>query len=797
VAVVVLTAAVYAQVYTHGFIAFDDPAYVSENPFVLRGLTREGVRWAFTTGRMGNWNPVTWLSHMLDAQLFGAHPGGHHLVNVALHLINTLLLYAVLKRMTGAAWRSLVVAALFALHPLHVESVAWVSERKDTLSTLFWLLTLWAYARYAEHSSGRWYAAMLAFFALGLMCKPMLVTTPFLLLLLDIWPLRRPPWPPSLAGWFGAAAPPSNPKPRSDRSRGASGARPLQGDWRRRLWEKLPLLVIAALASGLAYTMQQQSGAVSSLDSLPLSLRIGNALVAYVRYLFMTLWPVNLAVLYPYDTGMPVWQPALAAILLLVISGTVFWKLPAAPYLFAGWFWYLGTLVPVIGLVQIGGQALADRYTYVPLIGIFVAAVWGAAELAARHRTPQVAQAAASSLLVAAGAVLTFFQVGRWRDSETLLRHTIRVTRDNHVAYNNLGVALGQEGRTGEALESLHAALRIKPDYGDAYINVGVALERLERRSEAAEQYRLALRYAPRSAEALINLGRILSDRKEHTEAIELLSKAVQLDPESANAHNNLGAVLRAAGQPAEAAQSFRRALALRPDFVDAHVNLGVVLAELQRNEEALAQFQTALRYDPQSTNARNNLAAALFRLGRADDAMAEYRAVLRQGGVAEAHYGLALVLRDQSRVAEAIEHLQEAIRLDPKHAAAQKTLGDCFVELERLADAAGAYERALALNPSDVVARYNLGSTLARSGRLPEAIEQYRRVVELAPKEADAWGSLAVAYAAVGRSQEAISAAEESIRLARAEGKAEVGQRMEGWLLQYRGAPPPAAPRE
>jgi tetratricopeptide (TPR) repeat protein len=638
--------AVYGQVIGHGFVEFDDPAYVSENPIVRRGITWEGVRWAFGTGRMGNWHPLTWLSHMLDVHLFGVRPGAHHLVNVALHLANALLLFGVLRRMTRQPWPSLVVAALFALHPLHVESVAWISERKDVLSTLFWFLTLWAYARYADARAPLWYAATVAFFALGLMAKPMLVTVPFVLLLLDLWPLGR------YAPWGSTG----------QRRTAQSGMPPA-----RLLWEKAPLLVLAALCSAVAYATQLREGAIPAAGAVPFGARVSNALVAYVRYLINALWPVDLAVLYPYDTSLPIWQPAAAALALAVISALVLRLAPRHPYALVGWLWYLGTLVPVIGLVQIGSQALADRYTYVPLIGIFIIAAWGGRSLATRWALPAPAVAAVAAGAIAAYAAVAWVQVGLWQSGEVLLAHTVRVTRANSVARNNLGVALAAQGRTDDAMAQFREALEIKPDYADAHTNLGLALWRQGRLEEAAAHYRSALQSTPDAALPHSNLGLVLTEMGRVDEAIVHLSDAVRLDPELSGARVNLGNALRVSGRAQEALEQYELAVQIDPEDAEAHNNIGAMLAQQGRRAEAATRFRTALRHDPRSADAHNNLGLILRSEGRTHDAIEHLRRALEiRPTWAQAHNDLGVTLVDAGQIGEAIKQFEEALRLQP-----------------------------------------------------------------------------------------------------------------------------------
>ncbi len=468
-----VTLAVYWQVQGHAFVTFDDYQYVVENPHVRHGLTLHGVVWAFTTGYASNWHPLTWLSHMLDCTLYGLNPKGHHFNNLLLHVANALLLFWVLRRMTAALWRSAFVAALFALHPLHVESVAWVAERKDLLSTLFWMMTMGAYVLYVERPGVGRYLSTLLLFALGLMAKPMLVTLPFVLLLLDYWPLGRRHQSP--------------------------------------LWlirEKLPFLAFTTISSLITFSVQKNWGSVIFI--LPLKDRIANTLVSYVTYIGKMIWPANLACLYPHplDT-LPTWQVVGSLLLLLSISILVVRARGRRPYLPVGWFWYLGTLVPVIGLVQVGPQAMADRYTYVPLIGLFLMIAWTAAETGYKRSALRISLCA--GILIPFLAVGSWLQVRSWRTSLTLFEHALAVTRDNLIAHNNLGNIFARQGRFKEARYHLSEALRLNPDHAASHNN----------------------------------LGGVLMQQGQFQEAIAHLSKAVQIDPEMQAAHYNLGIALQ------------------------------------------------------------------------------------------------------------------------------------------------------------------------------------------------------------------------------------------------------------
>jgi tetratricopeptide (TPR) repeat protein len=502
-------------VLRNGFIAFDDDGYVS-NGIVRKGLTWAGVRWAFTTGHEANWHPLTWLSHMADVSLFGLNPAGHHATSLVLHVVNTLLLFVVLRGLTKDPVRSAWVAALFAVHPAHVESVAWVAERKDVLSTAFWLGTMWAYGSWVvKRGSGR-YVVVLLFFGAGLMAKPMLVSLPLVLLLIDYWPLGR----------FG---------------KGKEGRTPAA-----LILEKAPLFLLAAASSVVTLLVQRAGGAVGTLEKFPLWARAGNALVAYVRYLKMFFWPVDLAVLYPHPgTSLSGGEVLGAGILLVALSVCVVALRRKAPYLFVGWFWFLVTLLPVIGLVQVGVQAMADRYTYVPFIGLFVAIAWGVPAVAGRWRYGRVAvpAAAVAVLIVSAAAAAT--QVRLWKNTETLFVHALRTTKSNFIVENNLGEYLNNTGRPADALPHITEALKLRPNSFAAHINIGHSLLMLGHLEDAASHFSRAVRLNPRSALAHNNLGYLFFRTGRREAAIEEYREALRLQPEFPLARNNLEQALR------------------------------------------------------------------------------------------------------------------------------------------------------------------------------------------------------------------------------------------------------------
>ena len=495
---IILTWAIYAQTVQHQFITFDDSHYIYANQHVTSGLTAETVPWAFTTMVMGNWHPLTMLSHMLDWTLFGPRAGLHHLVSVLLHVFNTALTLLVLHRVTGAFWCSAVVAALFAVHPLHVESVAWASERKDVLSTLFWWLSLWAWTAYVRRGRGWQYGLALLAFAGGLMAKPMVVTLPLVLLLLDHWPYNRYRverfWP--------------------------------------LLLEKAPFFLLAFGAGLIAIVAQQESAAVFGLEQWSLWDRFGNAVVSYVRYLEKTFVPLGLAFFYPRNAELlTLARVATAVAILIAISAVALWQLRRRPYLAVGWGWYLVTLAPVIGIVQVGNQAMADRYTYIPLMGVFIAVVWFLAELIAQRGACLRVAGVGALVILFALAALTFRQVGVWRDSETVYRHALRVTENNAVAHNNLGVVLANRDQWDQALDHFAAAIAIAPGNVEARNNVGGALVVLDRPKEALPHLEFVLRHRPEDASVLTNTAVAYRELEEHALAREFVERALAVDP--------------------------------------------------------------------------------------------------------------------------------------------------------------------------------------------------------------------------------------------------------------------------
>ncbi len=562
---ILLTIGVFWRAGHNEFISLDDPWYITQNPHVFNGITFENVRWAFTATEMSNWHPLTWLSHMADCQLYGLDPAGHHLTSVAFHLGNTVLLFFVLELMTGALWRSAFVAALFAVHPLHVESVAWAAERKDVLSTFFWMLTVLSYIWYVKRTSWRRYSLVLVLFILGLMTKPMLVTLPIILLILDYWPLRR-----MRLGLDAAVRP-----------QGVSAVDSGLSLWRCSI-EKIPFFAVALASCVVTLYAQQHGGSVTPLGAIPLEVRCLNALVSLGAYMKKMFLPFNLSVIYPLDPNIPVWQPVLSGVIIVAISFVAFRSARRRPYLIAGWLWYLVTLVPVIGIVQVGLQSMADRYTYIPLIGLFIMVAWGIEDILKGRHYRQAASLLSGIFVIGALALSSSQQLRHWKNSIELFSYANSVTRNNYLAQESLGSALVYEGKIEEAVGHFSEAIKIDPDVANGYYNMGVALEKLKKPEEAARFY----------------------------------AETIALMPNSERAHKNLGALLARAGRRDEAAAHFAEALRINPGYLNAHFNIGVLLFDRGNFYEALPHLSYVVRSDPGNEIARNYLLRCLNATG-------------------------------------------------------------------------------------------------------------------------------------------------------------------------------------
>jgi len=592
----VMTLAIYAQVVGHQFIALDDPTYIQENSMVNRGVTGAGLVWAFTTFYAANWHPLTWISHMIDCQLFGTNAGCHLLVNAFIHVANTLLVFWFLLRTTHARGTSALVAALFALHPLHVESVAWASERKDTLCAFFGLLSLIAYVRYVEAPSISRYMWTAITLVLGLLAKPMLVTWPFVMLLVDYWPLCR----------FRAPGMSRRGRPRLSET--VAELWPL-------LREKLPLFILVAASATVTFIAQSRGGAVHTLAHEHLALRLSNALVSYAKYLLLTFWPNNLAVYYPF-AGVPAWQIVGAAFLLIGITAFCLLQRRIRPYLIVGWLWFLGTLVPVIGLVQVGGQTMADRYFYIPSIGLFIAVVFGLADVTRSWRVAPTLSVGTAVGVLLIFATLANAQIQRWRDSSTLFEHTLAVTPPNfHIEYN-LGMALGAKGRYDEAAAHFEEALQIDSNFYDGVVGMGVTRAVQGRLPEAIQYFQTAIRLQPDAPKAHVQLAQALWKQNRDEAALEEMRLALQLAPKDADVRADFGLALALANKLPEAIEQFHEALRLNPNSAEIHNNLGLALLASGKARESIPEFQAALHLKPELKGVADNLQRAQAELG-------------------------------------------------------------------------------------------------------------------------------------------------------------------------------------
>ncbi len=692
----VAVVAVFGQTLRFDFVNLDDRLYVTKNPYVRAGLSASGVAWAFSTSHAANWHPLTWLSLMLDATIAGPAPWIFHLTNVLLHAASTLLLFHVLRRGTGRAGRSALVAALFAVHPLHVESVAWIAERKDVLSGLLWFATLAAYRRYVEAPGRSRYMITLAFFALGLLAKPMLVTLPVVLILIDRWPLGRT----------------------------GRGAR-----WNDLLVEKVPFLFLSAVSSIVTIAVQRAGGAIESLEELPVVSRLGNAAVSYVAYLAKAVWPVDLAVLYPHPGSEMALGMVLAALAILGgITAVAVGAARSRPWLTVGWLWYAITLLPVIGIVQVGMQARADRYTYLPLVGIFLAVVWECAERVRRPaaqrgeaatRSARTALAMAAVSVVFALASAAYLQARTWRDSRTLFERALSVTEGNYLAHSAYGSALAAAGDPEAAVPHFLEAIRIRPGFVEARHALATTRFRQGRTDEAVEQWTEALRLVPGFADARAGLAAALLAEGKSDEAAVECRRALQDRPGHPTALANLAVALLREGKSEDAAAALREALRNDPDNATAHGVLGQLLQRDGRVEEAIEHFRAALRIDPTFADDHMSLANALLHSGNEEEAEAHYREAVRlRPENAGSRLALGVLLFQRGHEDEALTHLSEASRLEPANAEAQLNLGVALWKRGRRPDAIRRFEAALEMEPTNALALRYL--ELARAPETP-----------------------------------------------------------------------------
>jgi tetratricopeptide (TPR) repeat protein len=626
VAMAAAVLATYWPVLKYDFVKYDDDRYITDNRNVTGGITRQSLIWAFAESHYYMWHPLTTLSQMLDCQLYGLAAGRHHLTSLLIHLANTLLLFWVLTRMTGAIWPSAFVAAVFGLHPLQVESVAWLAERKNVLSGLFCILTIGAYVQYARRPGLLRLLAVVLVFALCIMTKPMVVTLPCVLLLLDYWPLDRVRTKRKAEVQITPAQSQENlPDPELLQNNGQGTSLGLL------ILEKVPLFILTAILSIITYNAQKSGGVVSALEKLTLKSRAANAVISYLTYIEKMFWPSGLAVFYPHPAGNFSHTKVVVSAVLLVLLTIFFLYYPRRrKYLAVGWFWYVGTLVPVIGLVQVGAQARADRYMYMTMIGLLLVLAWGVKDLVAKWRHLRIAAALAAALVLPAAAVCTRLQLRHWKDSVALFKHALDVTTNNFVMENNYANLLSDTGRIEQAIEHYQKALRLRPRSAEVYTNLGNALMDLHKTDEAIEHYRKAVSLAPDLAVAHHNLARALAESGANTEAVAEYREAVRLKPDYVEAWSNLGFELAQQGAHEEAVECYNKAIAIEPNNIIAHGRLGLALAALLRDDQAIEQFRIVLKARPDDFEMHFNLGFLLERQGKTDEAIEEYRRALQ-----------------------------------------------------------------------------------------------------------------------------------------------------------------------
>jgi tetratricopeptide (TPR) repeat protein len=602
VALSVITFAAFKQVRHNEFLSYDDDVYVTRNQTVQAGLTFEGIKWAFTSFDESNWHPLTWLSHMLDCQLFDLKPEYHHLTNLLLHIINTVLLFIVLNAMTSAMWRSAFVAALFAVHPLHVESVAWVAERKDVLSTLFWLLTMAAYFRYVENPKISRYALTIVFFALGLMAKPMLVTLPFVLLLLDYWPLNRLK-NISLADAFSRQT------------------------FYRLVREKIPFFGLSIISGVITFVAQRSGGSVVALAKLPLHFRLANAVLSYLKYIEKTFWPKDLIIFYPFNRAELTAAWVLLPLLFLLVASIRVIKLaPNHRYLPVGWFWFLGTLVPVLGVVQVGSQALADRYTYVPLIGLFIVVTWGCADISAKLPYRKFILSGVALVIISVMTIRTAIQVRCWQNSVSLFENATRLNENSAALHDNFATALAQQGKYDEAVEHYRIAIRLlaEPDSEILY-NLACTYNNLGRYTEAIDTFRQAIKVKPNFPLAYLHLGNVYHKLSRFTEAENAYKKAIEINPGFAEAYNNLANTFGMLGRHKEAQKAALQAIKIKPDFAEAYFTLGAAYLGQGHLPQAIEALKHVIYLQPNHAQAHYNLGLTYLKSGDRKSALKQY----------------------------------------------------------------------------------------------------------------------------------------------------------------------------
>ena len=706
----IITLIAFRQLNQCDFINLDDPLYVTENVHIQNGITMEAIKWAFTTTYANFWHPLTMISHMLDVQLYGLNPHGHHLTSLLFHIANTLLLFFVFNRMTKEQWKSAFVAALFAVHPVHVESVAWVAERKDVLSTFFWMLTMAAYVFYVERPRLKSYLAVLALFILGLTAKPMVVTLPFVMLLMDYWPLRR--LEQKEAGPGTGTEPDNSLSPKktkgiSKKKRSPQGkpdaARPAEHKYRWAairplLVEKIPFFALIPLFGVLTYFAEGEA-----VTNYAPRVWISNAFVSYIIYMGKTIWPDNLAVFYPHPGLWPLWQAAGAALLLGAVTATVILAAKKFAYLAVGWLWFAGSMVPVIGIVQIGSHGWADRYTYIPLIGLFIMIAWGIPELLQKRRYGKEALFASSALILACFMTVTWTQVGYWRNNIALYDHALKVTSRNDLIHINRGVAYANLGGYGQAIEDYNRAIEINPKREKAYNNRGIAHAGLSDYTQAIEDYNRAIDINPKFDEAYNNRGVAHAGLSDYRRAIGDYNRAIEINPRFEDAYDNRGMAYFLLGNPTRAIEDYNRAIELNPKFEEAYYNRGLAYADLGDQRQAIEDYNRAIEINPKREKAHNNRGIARGKLGEYRQAIEDYnRAIAINPKFEEAYNNRGIAYFRLGNHTQAIEDFDKSISINPRYGEAYKNRGLAYAKLGNQRQATEDMIKAAGLDDED-----------------------------------------------------------------------------------------------
>jgi len=765
------TTAVYWQVQGFDFVNYDDGDYVSDNPQVQKGFTVNAIRWAMTTGEVSsNWHPLTLFSHILDWQLYGAWAGGHHLTNLFFHIANTLLLFLVFRKMTGDLWQSGFIAAVFALHPLHIQSVAWVSERKDVLSAFFWMLTLWAYAGYARRPGWTTYIWVVIFFILGLMSKPMVVTLPFVLLLLDFWPLQRlrldGSGPMIIAStnasvgcgvyprlkWEGVKPSPTM----TEEMTKAESQNQLHLKIAGLIREKIPLFMLCATSAIITLHVQQKGGAVKSLDMAPLADRLANSLISYIHYILKTIYPKNLAAFYPYPDAFPWWKVTAAGVTLAAITWLAIRLMRGSPYVIVGWLWFLGTLVPVIGLVQVGAQSMADRYMYLPMVGLLIMTAWGIPEIISDWRHKKFWLNASAMIAILILSLITWKQTEYWKNSLVLWRHAINVTKNNHIAHYNLGGALDKTGDIDQAIFHYRESLAINPVQPEIYMSLGNALIKKKDEPQAQIYFQKAALLAPENEQAQYNLGTFLLKKGDFEAAIPYLEKAVRLDPENDQAQFNLAKAFFQKKDYESALIHAQKAIGLNPDHEKAHQIAGAIFFEQGNNEAARMHFNAVLSATPKSGEALHYMGVIFLKQKQIDKALASFKKAVEYDPKRED--SLQLVRQLTAKLADMEARLIKELENDPDNSNLRKQLGKTYQMLGSSDRALKQYEQVLGQHPESIDVLYDLAAIHADQGDYSAAIVYMEQAMSHQPDNSSHAYNLACLYARQAKTGEALS---------------------------------------